>query len=54
MDISFSLLLPMLLLVLTLGILLVLKTHKPAWKIIGWVLAAVTGLLLVLLTWTGR
>jgi hypothetical protein len=50
MDIRFSALLPMLLLVLALGIFLILKTHKTAWKIIGWVLVAIIGLLVVLLS----
>jgi mannose/fructose/N-acetylgalactosamine-specific phosphotransferase system component IID len=48
---EFGILLPMVL--LALGIFLVLKTHKPVWKVIGWVLVAVIGLLLVLLTRTG-
>jgi hypothetical protein len=52
MYISGELLLPMLLLVLGLGIFLVLKTRNLAWKIIGWALVAVIGLLLVLLTRT--
>ena len=51
MFIEFGILLPMFL--LALGIFLVLKTHKPVGKIIGWALVAVIGLLLVLLTRTG-
>jgi hypothetical protein len=50
MGIFFGIWLPML--PLALGIFMVLKTRKPAWKIIGWVLVAISGLLLVLSTWT--
>ena len=52
MHILFPIWLPML--PFALGIFLVLKTHKLAWKMIGWALVAITGLLIVLLTWTGR
>jgi Na+/phosphate symporter len=51
MFIEFGILVPMFL--LALGIFLLLKTQKRAWKTIGWILVAVGGLLLVLVTRTG-
>ncbi|HXX22502.1 MAG TPA: hypothetical protein VEO19_05060 [Terriglobia bacterium] len=45
MDINVSVLLPLLL--LALGVFLVLKTNKPVWKIIGWVLVVIIALLFV-------